>query len=97
MPACRFSLHSMGNGASNPLFLHLLFRPSLENAFQFAGLLNLGHIPKSYSLSIHELDARGRDPPLSNPGLQCCPWDECHPGDLNCRVKFWTHKADPIT
>jgi hypothetical protein len=68
--------------------LLLLFWPWLQSAFQFAGFLNLGRIPKSYGLSLDELDAWSGDLPSSNPVLQGCSRNLRHPGDLDRCVKL---------
>ncbi len=81
-------------GASRFLFL---LRPWLESAFQFAGLLNLGLTPKSDGFTLQKFDARAGDLPRPNPELQGCSRNLRHPGDLNCRVKLWTHDSNPIT
>jgi len=83
------------SGASRLLFL-LLFWPWLESAFQFAGFLNLGLIPKSYRFTLQKFDAWSGYLPCSNPVLQSCSRNLRHLGDLDSCVKLWTHDLNPI-
>jgi hypothetical protein len=86
-----FRARSVLSAPARPALLLLLSRPWLESAFQLAGFLNLGRIPKSYSLSLHKFDAWSGDLPCSNPVLQGCSRNLRHLGDLDCCVKLWTH------
>jgi hypothetical protein len=82
-------------GASR--FLLFLFRPWLESPFQFPGLLNLGQTPKSDGFAFQKFDPWSDDRSRRNPMLQGCSRNLRHLGDLDCRVKVWTHDLNPIT